>query len=207
MRMRKKKNLEPRLDAVAERFAETPEELREHIGLKPVWLELGCGMGRFAAQTARERPDIFVVGFERVREAVVVAAERAETENVAFVCRDADELEAWFGRRSVERLFIQFCDPWHKARHAKRRLTHRTFLGRYAGILCESGELVVKTDNAPLFEFTLEELDAAGWEVTLLSRDWHNDPNRGANEPETEYESKFSARGQTIFRLSAKPKV
>jgi tRNA (guanine-N7-)-methyltransferase len=203
--MRKKKNLFPRLNAVSEILAETPEDLRERIGSNPIWLELGCGMGSFLSQSAKRDPDVFFVGFERVREAIVVAAERAETSNIVFALRDAAELDAWFVPGSIERLFIHFCDPWHKKRHAKRRLTYRTFLRKYAVLLSKTGELVFKTDNTPLFEFTVEELAAEGWEITSLSMDWHTDPSRDTDEPMTEYESKFSICGQAISRLTARP--
>lgn len=206
MRMRKKKNLIPRLNAVSELLCDTPEELSELFGQKQLWVELGCGLGAFAAQTAKNNPDVFYTAFERVPEAIVVAAERAgEIPNIRFVCHDADELDLWFKPKEIRRLFIQFCDPWHKKKQGKRRLTHRNFLSKYSGLLADGGELVFKTDNMPLFEFTLFELTEVGWKILSVSRDWHNDATRNPDEPMTEYESKFSAKGQPIGRITASP--
>lgn len=208
MRMRKKKNLIPRLNAVSNLLCDTPEELRVHFGQKPLWVELGCGLGAFAAQTAKNNPDVFYTAFERIPEAIVVAAEKSvDITNVRFVCHDADELDLWFKPNEISRLFIQFCDPWHKKKQGKRRLTHRNFLAKYSNLLSNDGELVFKTDNMPLFEFTLSELADSKWDILSVSNDWHNDAARSENEPMTEYEAKFSAKGQPIGRIIAKPNI
>ncbi|MCL2081068.1 MAG: tRNA (guanosine(46)-N7)-methyltransferase TrmB [Oscillospiraceae bacterium] len=206
MRMRRKKNLIPRLNAVKELFAAAPEELRAAAGDKRLWAELGCGMGSFAARTARANPGIFYAAFERVPEAIVVAAEKsAGIPNIRFICRDARELDQWLPSGAAERLFILFCDPWHKKKQSKRRLTHRDFLKIYAEILSKDGELVFKTDNTPLFEFTLEELKASGWNILTAADDWHGDPSRDKDEPVSEYESRFIEKGQAIGRITARP--
>jgi len=163
-------------------------------------------MGSFAAKTAKTNPGIFYTAFERVPEAIVVAAEKSkDIPNILFACRDACELELWFRPNEIERLYIQFCDPWHKKKHSKRRMTHSNYLEKYSELLSKNGELVFKTDNMPLFEFTLEELTAAGWEILTATRDWHGDPSRDKDEPMTEYESKFAAKGQPIGRIVALP--
>jgi tRNA (guanine-N7-)-methyltransferase len=203
--MRKKKNLISRLEAVSDILVDTPETLREAIEGKRIWVELGCGLGSFAAETAKTNPEIFYTAFERVSEAIVVAAEKSKgIPNILFACRDAGELELWFRPNEIERLYIQFCDPWHKKKHSKRRLTHRNYLAIYTKLLSGDGELVFKTDNMPLFEFTYEELAAAGWRILTATKDWHGDASRDKNEPMTEYESKFAAKRQNIGRITAR---
>ncbi|GHV06857.1 tRNA (guanine-N(7)-)-methyltransferase [Clostridia bacterium] len=210
MRMRRKKNLVPRLEAVAPMILPDPAiyrgNWREHFKRDKIWVELGCGMGRFAAECASRHPDVQLLAVEKVPDALVVAAEKAAAvglPNLILTGQDAALFDTWFERGEVDRLYIQFCDPWHKARQAKRRLTHRIFLDRYAKVLSQSGELIFKSDNRPLFDFTLQELPAAGWRLNAVSQDWHRDSGRPTDDIATEYELKFAAQNVPIGRVSA----
>ena len=148
MRMRKKPNLGPRMERCARFLVDTPEEYRGRWReLKPdaqaVWLELGCGKGRFTAEMAEQNPDVLYLAVERVPDAMIVAMERCAAKglaNVFFVDGDAARLRDYFAPDEVDRLFINFCDPWPSNRHAKRRLTHRDFLVLYRGILKDGGD-------------------------------------------------------------------
>ncbi len=204
MRMRKKPNLDRRLEAASDMMISDPTALRGNWGA-PVALEIGCGKGRFIIGTAEADPDQRYIGIEREPGALIMAMEatkRAELGNVRFISQDASNLSEWFAPGEVKTLYLNFSDPWPKSRHAKRRLTYRSFLDMYAAVLGESGELRFKTDNAGLFEFSVEELKERGWEILYLTRDLHaeNIPNIV-----TEYEERFSALGFKINMLRAIP--
>jgi len=163
-------------------------------------LELGCGKGRFTCQTAAAEPDVLFVAVERVPDAMVMAMERAkdmDLKNVFFVDADAANLPAFFAQGEVDRLYINFCDPWPTKRHAKRRLTHRNFLLLYRQVLKDGGQIHFKTDNLPLFEFSLPEFAAAGFRTEEVTFDLHADGIQGIM---TDYEAKFHALGTKINR-------
>ena len=213
MRMRKKKNLEPRLEAVADYIISDPESYSGKWravnggGYGRLWVELGCGMGRFASQCAADNPDVMFVAAERVPEALVVAAEKAKAAgavNLRVISGDAARINAWFADGEIDRLYVQFCDPWPKKKQYKRRLTSRGFLELYARALAADGQLWFKSDNRDLVEFTRLELLESGWEILEYSADWHAEPSRPQDEIMTEYEMKFSARGVPIGRVTAK---
>ncbi len=212
VRMRKKKNLVPRLHAVDSQFVHQPETLRGRWhkdcrgAREAVWVELGCGMGQFAAATALRYPEQLMVAVEKVPEAIVVAAEKAKSiDNIVFVSQDAASLETWFADGEIDRLYIQFCDPWHKSKQKSKRLTYRAFLKQYAAVLAQEGVLVFKTDNVPLFEFTKEELVACEWDMLEVSENWHKDVRWTADDIQTEYEQKFAQQSMPICRILAKP--
>ena len=205
MRMRKMKNLEPRLEKCAEYRIFDPEthkgSWRQLMpGCKALWVEVGCGKGKFTAETAAANPDVLLIAVERCREAVVVAMEKAQNmglKNVFYIDMDVAEIENIFAFQEIDRLFINFPDPWPRKKNAKRRLTHRGFLDKYCRVVRENGEIHYKTDNAPLFEFSVEEFAACGLEVKNLTRDLH------ANGPVgimTGYEEKFYGLGTPINR-------
>lgn len=208
MRMRRKKNLIPRMQACAAWQIADPASRRGHWRtLMPsataLHVELGCGKGRFTCETAKAHPDVLFVAVERVPDAMVMAMERAkelDLRNVFFLDADAAILPDLFAPGEVDRIYINFCDPWPTKRHAKRRLTHRGFLLRYREVLCERGEIHFKTDNAPLFAFSLEEFPAAGYELHDVTDDLHADGPRGIM---TDYEEKFHAQGVPIHRCVA----
>lgn len=206
MRMRKKKNLIPRMERCA------AYQVRDGFALKGRWrealmpdakelrIELGCGKGRFTVETARREPEVLFVAIERVPDAMVVAMERAaalELKNVFFVVGDAALLPDYFAPDEADLLYINFCDPWPPKRQAKRRLTHRGFLTAYRQVLKMGGQVHFKTDNQPLFEFSVLEFPEAGYSLSEVTRDLH------ANGPEgvmTDYETKFYDQGVAINR-------
>lgn len=175
-------------------------------GFESLYLEIGCGKGKFTAGTAESLPKTLFVAVERVPEAMVVGMERAVAgglKNIRFADRDARELAGLFAPGEVHRIYINFCDPWPHARHAKRRLTSPGFLRLYADILSPEGEIHFKTDNLPLFEYSLGTFAENGWEIGEITRDLHGGGPRGVM---TDYEEKFYAEGVPINRCVAKRK-
>ena len=205
MRMRKMKNLEPRMERCAALRIQAPEEKKGHWReLKPectqLWVEVGCGKGKFTAETAQANPDVLLIAVERCREAMVVAMEKARDmglTNVYYIDMDVAEIENIFAPGEIDRLFINFPDPWPRKKNAKRRLTHRSFLDKYCRVVREGGEFHFKTDNAPLFAFSLEEFAACGLETRNVTDDLHKDGPVGIM---TGYEEKFYALGTPIHR-------
>lgn len=208
MRMRKKPNLVPRMEKCAAVQIKEPKELkgswqREFSEKESLWLELGCGKGRFTLGTAQENPHIMLLAVEKVADAMVIGMERvcaAEAENVRFIEMDALELREVFERGEISRLFINFCDPWPKSRDAKHRLTAPGFLRIYADLLNDGGEIHFKTDNRPLFDWSLEQFTAEGWELKEVTNDLHSNGICGVM---TDYEAKFHEMGTPINRLVA----
>ena len=206
MRMRKKKNLIPRMEKCA------AVHVRDGFVLKGRWrealmpsatelrVELGCGKGRFTVETARQHPDILFVAIEKVPDAMVIAMERAaalELENVFFVVGDAALVPDYFAPGEVDLIYINFCDPWPPKGQAKRRLTHRGFLATYRKVLKPEGEIHFKTDNGPLFAFSLEEFPAAGYALSQVTHNLHENGPQGVM---TDYEAKFYSEGLPINR-------
>ena len=205
MRMRRMKNLVPRMEKCAEYRIEEPQTLRGNWrSLMPsataLWVEVGCGKGKFTAETAQANPEVLLIAVERCREAMVVAMEKAQTmglKNVFYIDMDVAEIEEIFAGQEIDRLFINFPDPWPRKKNAKRRLTHRGFLDKYCRVVRTGGEIHYKTDNAPLFEFSVEEFEACGLQVNNLTRDLHANGIVGIM---TGYEEKFHALGTPINR-------
>ncbi len=203
MRMRKMKNLIPRMEKCAAlRIAEPAQHKGNWLSLKPdakaLWVEVGCGKGKFTAETAAANPEILLIAVERCREAMVVAMEKAREmglTNVFFIDMDVAGIEEIFGAMEIDRLFINFPDPWPRKKNAKRRLTHRGFLDKYCRVV--KGEIHFKTDNAPLFAFSLEEFAACGLEVKNRTFNLHENGIVGIM---TGYEEKFHALGTPINR-------
>ncbi len=208
MRIRKKPNLIPRMERCAHVQIFQPEQLRGQWkstfpNYKELHVELGCGKGRFTANTAEANPDVCLVAIEKVPDAMVVAMERVcemGLENVRFMDRDVVKLPDIFEKGECDRVYINFCDPWPKSRDAKYRLTAPDFLRKYADILPLGGQIHFKTDNTPLFTWSLEQFEAEGWQLSEVTGDLH------ANGPVgimTDYEAKFHAEGMPINRLVA----
>ena len=205
MRMRKKPNLNLRMAQCARFLIQNPEEYRgQWKRLKPdaeeVRLELGCGKGRFTAETARQNPQALYIAVERVPDAMIVAMERVRDlglDNVFFVDGDAARLRDYFAPDEVDLLYINFCDPWPSSHHARRRLTHENFLVLYRGVLRTGGEIHFKTDNKPLFEYSLFQFPKAGFQLSQVTRDLHGQGIQGVM---TDYEEKFHAMGTPINR-------
>ena len=205
MRMRRMKNLEPRMEACSQLRIAQPETLKGNWrSLKSdataLWVEVGCGKGKFTAETAQANPDVLLIAVERCREAMVVAMEKAQKmglKNVFYIDMDVEKIEEIFAGGEIDRLFINFPDPWPRKKNAKRRLTYRTFLDKYCRVIKLGGEIHYKTDNAPLFEFSVEEFAACGLEVKNLTRNLHENGVVGIM---TGYEEKFHALGTPINR-------
>lgn len=205
MRMRKRNNLAPRMEACSAIWVRDGKTLRgAWRSLMPdareIRLEVGCGKGKFTVETAAAEPDVLIIAVERVNEAMLLGMERAlemGLKNVFFLSLDAAELEEYFAPGEIDLIYLNFCDPWPRKKNAKRRLTFRSFLEKYKKILRDGGEIHFKTDNAALFEWSLGEFDACGLEIRNLTRDLH------ANGPVgimTGYEEKFYQLGTPINR-------
>ena len=205
MRMRKMKNLVPRMERCGDYRIAQPETMKGNWrSLKEdataLWVEVGCGKGKFTAETAQANPEVLLIAVERCREAMVVAMEKAREmglTNVFYIDMDVENIENIFALEEIDRLFINFPDPWPRKKNAKRRLTHRGFLDKYCRVVRQGGEFHYKTDNAPLFEFSVEEFAACGLQVNNLTRDLHKDGIVGIM---TGYEEKFHALGTPINR-------
>ena len=175
---------------------------------QPIHIEIGMGKGRFLMELAAQNPQINYIGIERYSSVLLRAIQKMEEEplpNLCFLCEDASELEQFFAPGEIDRIYLNFSDPWPKARHARRRLTSVNYLNRYAPLLAEGGQLEFKTDNEALFDFSLESVEEAGWKLLGYTRDLHNDPQMNAGNIMTEYEEKFSSRGNPIYKLTAIP--
>ena len=206
--MRKRANLDKRMERCAALLIGEPETLRgrwleSFPGYGRLYLELGCGKGRFTADTAETLPDTLYVALERVPDAMILAMERVARrgiENVRFLDADAKNLKEMFADGEVARLYINFCDPCPKSRDAKLRLTAPGFLRLYGDLLPVGGQIHFKTDNNPLFRWSAAQLEAEGWELSELTEDLHAGGIVGVM---TDYEAKFTAQGMKINRLVA----
>jgi tRNA (guanine-N7-)-methyltransferase len=214
MRARKKKHGAERIAACAHLLISDPTVLKNDpqapfTEVRPLHLEIGCGKGSFACGTAAANPDINLIAMERVSDVACLALEKAEAakdtrpDNLRFLIGNAENLTEWFPPHSIDCLYLNFSDPWPKAGHAKRRLTHRLFLERYQTVLKKGGILRFKTDNVGLFDFSLEEFEAMGLEMTNLTRDLHNSPLNEGNVM-TEYERAWSEKGFPIHAVTVK---
>lgn len=208
VRMRKKPNLAPRMERCGRVLIREPEALRGRWReLLPeagaLWLELGCGKGRFTTETAAQNPQALLIAVERVPDAMVIAMERTcalELGNVFFVDGDVSRLTEFFAPGEVDRIYLNFCDPWPSNRHAKRRLTHVDFLLRYRQVLGAGGAIHFKTDNRDLFEWSLFQFPKAGYTLSQVTRDLHAGGICGVM---TDYEEKFHRQGAPINRCVA----
>ena len=174
---------------------------------KPIRIEIGMGKGQFIYEMARLNPDINFVGIEKYSSVLLRAIQKMEEEtlpNLIFIRMDAEDITEVFEEGEVDRIYLNFSDPWPKDRHAKRRLESRQFLERYKSILKDGGLIEFKTDNNDLFDFALEEVKEAGWEMIAFTRDLHNDKKLCEGNIMTEYEAKFSAMGNPINKYTIK---
>lgn len=218
--MRKKKHLDERLAAISEylyvsdsedRNFKTAVNNKDYIDFsdwfkaeKPLYLEIGCGKGKFAVEFAKAHPDINFVAVEKDANVIVAACEAAKGENIVnlrFIKCSAEYIERHFREKSVEKIFLNFSCPYPKKSYASHRLTNCTFLEIYKRILKGNGEIHQKTDNMQLFEFSIEQFSQNGFGLKNVSLDLHNSGFEG--NIVTEYESRFLSRGQPIYRLEA----
>lgn len=171
----------------------------------PIHIEVGMGKGRFIMELAQRNPQINYIGIERYSTVLLKALQKREqlpVSNICFMCIDAKELGEIFEKGEVEKIYLNFSDPWPKDRHAKRRLTSPQFMAVYDQVLAEDGDVEFKTDNRGLFDYSLESIPEAGWKVKEHTSDLHHSPMAEGNVM-TEYEEKFSSRGQAICKLTA----
>ena len=171
---------------------------------QPLHIEVGMGKGRFIMDLAAAHPEINYIGIERYTSVLFRAIQKMELNplpNLRFLCIDAATLPEVFAKDEVSRIYLNFSDPWPKARHAKRRLTSREFLARYDQILVPDGKVEFKTDNKELFEFSLEEVEEAGWNLEASTFDLHHNEEMVQGNVMTEYEEKFSSMGNPICKM------
>ena len=215
MRMRRKKHREERLAACSEFLFSKGEEPLEaplstfDIPLEKVFLEIGCGKGGFSCRMAEINSNAGYYAMERATDCLVLAAEKAksgefgELKNIRFINDNADNLESIFAPGTIDAIFLNFSDPWPKSGYAKRRLTHRRYLGMYMRLLKSGGTLTFKTDNDGLFDFSLEEVEAMSIPLVAMTRDLHASEYNEGNVM-TEYETAFSEKGKNINMMKIK---
>ena len=171
----------------------------------PIHIEVGMGKGQFIIEMGRRIPEVNYIGIEKYSSVLVRAVEKLEDfeqDNLRLIRMDAENIEEVFDKDEVDRIYLNFSDPWPKDRHAKRRLTSTRFLERYDNILTPEGRVMFKTDNKDLFDFSLEQVEEAGWILESHTYDLHHSEYNEGNVM-TEYEEKFSAKGNPICRLVA----
>ena len=169
----------------------------------PLYVEIGSGKGRFLTEMARRYPDRLYIGIERYSTVIYKALRKLPEHapgNLRFVLMDAVLLGEVFETGEVDGIYLNFSDPWPKERHAERRLTSCTFLARYSEILAPDGKVAFKTDNRMLFDWSVEQVVPAGWEIEALTYDLHADETLSEGNVMTEYEERFSAEGHPICK-------
>lgn len=201
-----------------EAIADSPLSINEPKELKGKWkeefgndnpirIEIGMGKGKFITTLAQQNPEINYIGIEKYSSVLIRAVEKCEeldVPNLRFIRMEAEYICEVFEEREIDRIYLNFSDPWPKDRHAKRRLTSKQFFDRYNVVLKKDGIVEFKTDNDLLFQFSLEQVPEAGWKLAEQTWDLHNDERLVEGNVMTEYESKFSAMGNPIHKLIAK---
>lgn len=205
MRMRARNHLQERLDSCKNiTFEKYGDAAREFVGSNPLHIEIGCGKGGFIVKTASLNPDIRYIAIEKVSNVIVLAMEKAlqqELSNLRYMRGNFQDLSESFPDKCVDRIYLNFSDPWPKKGYAKRRLTHGGFLEIYKRLLKDGGEICFKTDNRELFDFSLESFPENGFELSEITYDLHSSGFEG--NIMTEYETRFSEMGIPICRLVA----
>jgi tRNA (guanine-N7-)-methyltransferase len=210
MRLRNKPWAKDKLEQYPQYVATSPKLLKGKWNSwyeknQPLHIEVGTGRGRFITGMAKANPDINYLGIEVQPSVVVTALDlliEAELPNVKLLNANASDLTEFFAYGEVDRIYLNFSDPWPKSRHAKRRLTYKTFLKQYEDILADHGEIHFKTDNQGLFEYSLRSFSEYGCVLTYVSLDLHSSDFEG--NIMTEYEEKFSKKGHRIYRSEVK---
>ena len=201
MRMRKKKWVRPFLD---EEKVYLLDSLKEFKTDKPLYLEIGMGMGDFICDSAKTNKDIYYIGLEKDETCVaraIIKAREFELDNFKVLLRNANEIEEYVNEESVDCIYLHFSDPWPKKGHHKRRLTYPTFLEKYKKLLKEDGEIIFKTDNKDFFMDSLEYFKESNLETIDINYDYHSIKR---DEPLTGYESKFKVLGNPIYFIKLK---
>ncbi len=209
MRLRHVKGAEEMMET-SEFIEKNPEQWKERWkeffqNENPIHLEIGTGKGKFITTLAQQNPDINYVGIEKFSSVLVRALEKQQENplpNLIFLREDAQRITEFFGKGEVSRIYLNFSDPWPKDRHTKRRLTSVEYLKRYDEILKIDGDVQFKTDNMSLFTFSLEQMEEAGWKIVDKTFDLKHSKIAEGNVM-TEYEERFSAKGNPICKLIA----
>lgn len=175
---------------------------------QPIHIEIGTGKGRFLIHLAQQNPSVNYIGIEKYTSVLLRAVQKLDlleqpVPNLRFLSIDAKNITEVFAFSEIEKIYLNFSDPWPKKRHKKRRLTSREFLERYHKILAQNGVVEFKTDNRLLFEFSLQEIQEANWTIDAYTYDLHHDSTLNKNNIMTEYEEKFSSLGNPIYKLIA----
>lgn len=210
MRLRYVDDAHGKIDA-HERLLANPEQYKGKWSSlfkkeQPLYVEFGGGKGGFIIGVSEKHPEANFLTFERNAKVVyksIAKLEEISHDNFFIVWGDVTDVEKIFEPKSIDRIYLNFSDPWPKDRHAKRRLTHGKFLNKYKSILKDGGELHFKTDNDGLFEYSLESFKENGWELTYVTHDLHQ-TDQAEDNVMTEYEAKFSSKGKNIHKLIAK---
>ena len=213
MRRRGVKNLDTRIVSHPEVLIQNPTEYKGKWrnlfnNDNPVYLEIGMGKGDFIIELARRNPNINYIGLEKFPSVIVVAMDKvvaSKLDNICLICFDATNLKDIFENHEIDQIYLNFSDPWPKARHAKRRLTSKSFLSIYQDILKEDGTIEFKTDNRGLFEYSLISFNENNWQMLNLTLDLHTDYNT-EEIAKTEYEKRFIGLGQPIYFVEIKKK-
>ena len=169
----------------------------------PLYLEIGMGKGKFITTLARLHPEIDYLGIEKYSSTLLRGVQKVEEDpvpNIRFLRMDAEGITELFAEGEVDRIYLNFSDPWPKDRHAKRRLENKLFLKKYHSVLRDGGRIEFKTDNRGLFDYAVEELKDEPWKIIALSYDLHGDAELMKENVMTEYEEKFSAMGNPICK-------
>ncbi len=220
MRMRRKKHLEERLDACGDiiismyredRSFQTATQKTEYIDFQalfgnsnPVYLEIGCGKGKFSAELSKKYPEINILAVEKASNVIVEAAERAKNDNIPnlkFLLGPAEYLPIFVRDKSISRIYLNFSCPFPKKSYASHRLTHKNFLEIYKKIMTDEAEIHQKTDNTHFFEFSIEQLSQSGFALKNVTFDLHSSDFK--DNIMTEYEERFTKEGLNIYRLEA----
>jgi tRNA (guanine-N7-)-methyltransferase len=170
---------------------------------KPIHLEIGMGKGNFIIEMAKRNPDINFIGLEKFDSVLVKAVEKLESielDNLKLIWYDAATIDNLFDKE-IDTLYLNFSDPWPKKRHAKRRLTHESFLEKYDKIFKKENNIIMKTDNRKLFEYSVKSFTDYGYKIEDISLDLHSDE---VDIVETEYEKKFTKKGNVIYKVNVK---
>ena len=210
MRLRRKKNRDTRFERCIDLALEPSSALKNEFydifdKEKELRIEIGSGKGGFITENAAQNPETQFISVERVKDCILMGMEKAnnrELTNIRFICADAEVLTDVLPEKCADIIYINFCDPWPKDRHAKRRLTHRRMIAHYLPLLKDGGEIHFKTDNDGLFDFSVEEMKEIGFELRNVTYDLHSTDTPNIM---TEYEKRFSDMGVKIKRLEARP--
>lgn len=206
MRVRHKPWAREMLESYPQYVVSSPEQYKGNWKAvfekdQPLHIEVGTGKGRFITEMAKANPHINYIGIELFESVIVTALDRlieADLPNLRLLNVNGEKLTEYFAKGDVSRVYLNFSDPWPKTRHAKRRLTYKTFLKLYEEILIDKGEIHFKTDNQGLFEYSLMSFSEYGMLLKFISLDLHNSDFEG--NIMTEYEEKFSSKGFRIYR-------